>query len=136
MDNVVVCRQFRIGFSRRLLLALHGLHGLALIACWANTLPWQGQALFSIGVSLSWRLQIRCYQAKVTYLRLDANGWSLANSAGEWQPIEIVGSSVLTPWLLLLHLQGESATEILVMPDSLVADDFRRLLVLVKINNG
>ena len=54
---------------------------------------------------------------------------------GEWHEVDILGTSYVTPWLTVLNVRlrlSGRPRHILLVPDSIGADDFRHVRVLLK----
>jgi toxin CptA len=120
----LVCRPSRI--LRVITLALHG---LAAAALWLADLP-AGARLAGLAIllgSVLWHLRPR----PETTLLADADGrWRLGASEAETVPIELLPATHVGPWLTVIQYRLEHANRrhaIVVLPDSLSADDHRRL---------
>jgi toxin CptA len=71
----------------------------------------------------------------VVALKLSGAGLEAETRAGAWFPATVLGSSFVSPWLTVLHLKLEGRRFVLpvvLLPDSLAADDFRRLRVWLR----
>lgn len=124
--------------SRRLAWALSVGYGLAAVACIANPLAWWLRALalmaVSIGAVISFRQHIGA-ASRITQLRISETGeWTLWTAGGDEAFLTLSPSSIVTPWLILLHFRDENRRfrAVTVMPDSLEADGFRRLTVRLR----
>lgn len=118
--------------SRQLRAALGMLHLLAAVAVLLADLPppWQAAAIVALGASLlsHWRRT-----APPLVLRGKADGTLELRRDGEWLPVELAASSTVLPVLTVLHLKtGESRRHVVVLPDSLPPEDFRRLRVWLR----
>ncbi len=117
---------------------LWGLHGLAWLAIGLADLPFvvQGTASVLVGLSL-----IMLPSPQTCRLRADPKG-ALYYSAGAvpdspWVVCQVDGASHVTPLYcsLILNLQKDGQGEqrrVLILPDSLSSDDFRRLRVWLR----
>lgn len=74
--------------------------------------------------------------AAVDGLHLAADGtFSVHLRQGDWQPVEVRGSSFVQPWLTVLHLDlagRRRCLALVVLPDMLPREDFRRLRVWLR----
>ncbi|MEQ1662256.1 MAG: protein YgfX [Thiobacillus sp.] len=116
--------------SRWLGLLQAGMAVLALVAVWHAALTQVGQIILSGGVvGLLWRSR----QA-TRYLRLRADGslqWREA--AGEWQDAGVEDDSVVNRWMLVMRLRVAGQVDtVVILPDSVPADDMRRLRVALR----
>ncbi len=109
------------------------LHGLALLASVASPLPGWVKALLGVAVIAS--------QAFYRRGRDRCRGLTLL-ADGDWEIIERGGltraslepSSVITPWLVILHLTtSEGRRAILICRDSTDPESFRQLRVRLRI---
>ncbi len=120
--------------SRSLLGILLGLHLLAAAALFLAGLPdwarWAGVLTLAVGAAFQLRRQ------ETTELRLEPDGSLLLRSGeDEWRPAAVLAQTSVSPWLSVLRyrLEGEGrARSLAVLPDSLPADDFRRLRVWLR----
>ncbi|MDO8940100.1 MAG: hypothetical protein Q7U98_13160 [Methylicorpusculum sp.] len=64
----------------------------------------------------------------------DANGWQIDVGSG-FELIQICPSTVITPWLIVLHYSLANRKHYVpIFCDALETADFRKLLVLLKVN--
>jgi hypothetical protein len=130
---------FTLNRSRLLLMGLVILHVLALIAGMGNTLPVSVRLFLSVFILGHFVL---CWQRY--WVKADADGLMYSDAAG-WarmigdvpMPIQILPSTILTPFLIIVHYQGLSsnvpnATWVCFM-DALPQSAFRQLTVQLKI---
>ena len=63
-------------------------------------------------------------------------GWELADLDGIFYPIKVLPSTVITPYLLIMHFnqQNKQKQTILICKDALINDDYRKLMVALKIS--
>lgn len=124
---------FTIAPSRRLRLAVVAVHALAgLAVARADLAGWLAALLtMAIVASLAWSLR----PAVPVILQCRPDG-ALSLLAGEdWQAVELLPDSVVLAWLVLLRYRkaaGARPTTVVVMPDCLDADAFRRLRVWLR----
>lgn len=120
----LVCRPSRA--QRAIAITLHGLAGGAL---WLADLP-AGTRLAGLAALLAsalWHLR----PSPETTLLADADGrWRLGTQAGQAAPIELLPATHVGTLLTVIHYRFEHASRrhaLVVLPDSLSADDHRRL---------
>jgi toxin CptA len=123
--------------SRRLVMILAVAHLLALAISWTVPLHWTMRAGLSAMVASSAVLTYRRLRnADIDAIRVNIKGeFSVRSSGGEWLAASVLGSSFVAPYLTLLHLELEDRPGrryVLLLPDALAADDFRRLRVWLK----
>lgn len=112
------------------------LHIITFVACWLNNLPLMMQIALSALVMSSGIYQYKQPQSDF-YLRYsNKNQWSAAFNNQQFQPIIILTTTVISQWLVILHFEIEqrSLTR-LIFRDSLSRNDYRRLMVELKINH-
>lgn len=120
--------------SRRLRLGMGALHGLALGAVWLAQWGVAWQAGASLLLALSAAPWARRPPAPLT-LRCSREGQVSISTPDGWAAREILGTPVSLPWMALLRLRApgqKGVHPLLVLPDSLAAEDFRRLRVWLR----
>jgi toxin CptA len=122
-------RPSRIGRAGLLTAAL-----LALAAIGLADLPFPARVLAALAVGIS---VLRAWRPPMPLeLRLQPDGrleWR--DAATSWQAASVLGSSVVNPWLSVLAWRPEGQRRVrylVVYPDSLHPDDFRRLRVWLR----
>ncbi len=122
--------------SLQLAAILSLMHGGALVWLFLFVLPgWLTlMATAVVGVSLFLQLRRHLFMQGsrvVTALRWDGGDlWQLQRSQGEGVDATLLGSSFVTPWLIVLNFKIESGRlmlPVVVMPDSVDEASFRRL---------
>jgi toxin CptA len=119
--------------SRWLRLALLGLHVAAVAAVLLADLAIWVHGLLLAGIVASLVLRLR--QPPPLQLRCEADGSLLVQAGTDWQPAAVLASTMVTPNLTVLHYRPEGsrrAQTAVILPDSLPADDFRRLRVWLR----
>jgi toxin CptA len=114
-------------------LALLGVHLLAGVAVLLADLAVWGQVLLLLTIAVSLLLHLR--RQATHEIRCEPDGSLQIRIASEWRAATLLPASVVMPWLVVLHYRVEDngQTHHLVMPpDSLPSDDFRRLRVWLK----
>jgi len=63
-------------------------------------------------------------------------GWEFADFDNVFFQMQVMPSTVLTPYFLILHFQphNHSKRTILICRDALIDDEYRKLLVILKIS--
>jgi len=118
--------------SRRLRQGLLALHLLAAAAVLLADLPplWQAGLLPVLGVSLLWHAR---RAAPPLVLRGKADGSLEVRRDDEWRPLELAPSSTVLPLLTVLHFkEADARRHLVILPDSLPPEDFRRLRVWLR----
>jgi toxin CptA len=117
--------------SRRLRFAHGFLHGLAALAILVSGIS------DGLRIGLIAALGVSYYLGRPEMaplgMRLERNG-QLAVKRGEgWQSVELLPSTMVTPWLSVLHWrEGGRFRAFAILGDSLPAGDFRRLRIWLK----
>jgi toxin CptA len=119
--------------SRQLRLFLITAHIAGVCALFLAALPpvsqWSGAFLLTISLLLHFRPR-PCFR-----LRADAEGKMMVWREGKWQPTRIANSSVVLPCCVVLRLAFANQRRyrnLVALPDSLPATDFRRLRVWLR----
>jgi toxin CptA len=113
-------------------------HSLAVFASLANALPWLYKllSLAAVGLSLFISLRRYHYQFQPYCIRYnETSAWSIAMMDDDFQPMQILPSSVITSWLIVLHFQLENGKhqQSVILNDALSEQDYRTLVVTLKI---
>jgi toxin CptA len=108
------------------------LHGLASVALLLADLAWAwravGLALVSISLGRAWR------PMPTVSVRHDAGHGLEWLGPDAWRVVTVCPGSLVTPWICVLRLRTDTGhvQNVLILPDSLHADDFRRLRVWLR----
>lgn len=130
-----------VGPSRRLAGLLVGMHGFAAALPWLAPLPhWLAVLLMPVFLGSAWhtlrRDGFRTLQHSLIALRLDADcRCEFQTRAGAWHEAALLGSSFVAPHLTVLNLKpagGRLVKHLVILPDAVNAEDFRRLRVWLK----
>lgn len=115
------------------MLALHALAGMALLL---SSLPWWLQGTLGVAWCLSLATAVRDWRqwlrpARVLGLLQRESGWQVVLSDGV-HPAELLPGVFVTPWVMVLRLRSSNKVlRCVLWPDSTMADDLRRLRVLL-----
>jgi toxin CptA len=130
-----------VGPSRRLAGLLVSMHGFAAAMFWLSPLPlWLAISLMPLFAGSAWhtlrRDGFRTLRHSLIALRLDADcRCEFQTRAGAWHEAALLGSSFVSPYLTVLNLHSEGgrfARHLVILPDAVNAEDFRRLRVWLK----
>ena len=135
--NTVTTTNFSIGHSRDLLTLINGLHILSILACWLSALPLPLRILLSLLLAFSWHFQHKACSADCTYLRYTSNaGWAVAfHDHMSYDSLILKPSTVAGGMLTILHFEVKNCNKtLLIFKDAMSANDYRRLIVLLKIS--
>jgi len=133
------------GSSRWLAGLLAGMHGFAAAMCWLVPLSqWLAVSLTALLAGSAWhalrRDGFRTLPNSLVAVRLHADGRCAFKVRGEtWHQAALLGSSFVSPYLTVLNLQpegGRFARHLVILPDAVNAEDFRRLRVWLKWRRG
>lgn len=120
----------------RLAMVLHGvLHGAAACAALCiMILPWAIRIALALLVWGFWAMGAgRLRETATIRLRFDRGNhcrwWTADGTEGEGR---VAGSTVVTPWVVFLHLRGNPGRALALWRDALAPEDFRRLRVLLR----
>ena len=126
---------FTIGSSVNEAILTVGLHLLALLACWQNSLAVMIRVILAVLLLASLFIHLSDYNdKKFTKLRFtEQNGWELAFDEEIFLPVQIAKSSVLTFWVMILHCVSEQKVQtVVIFNDALPDKEFRKMLALIK----
>jgi hypothetical protein len=130
--------QLQIKPSRLLKQTLLGLHCLALFAIWVSAIPLAVKALLTILVIYNGQ---KVYKGKTRFDKThwlnysSGQGWQIAGQDLDFQTITILPSTVVTPWLTVIHYQikEQSRLSLVVNKDALTPENYRQLIVKLKV---
>lgn len=117
------------------------MHGFAAAMLGFVPLPqWLAMAIFPLLAGSAWfysrRDGLRRSPASLVALRLHADRrCEFRTRGGDWQEAELLGSSFVAPYLTVLNLRPldrRLVRHLVILPDALPSDDFRRLRVWLK----
>lgn len=110
------------------------LHLIAFSASIANTLPIQLKLLVAALIIVNLAGTHRTLKSESRMIKhTEKNGWELISENSN-DTIEILGSSVITPFAIFLHLKSNAP--IVIFYDAMPEDIFRQLLVKLKMSYG
>ncbi len=117
------------------------MHGLAVFIVGITAIPLIPQVILIILILFSLIFYLKQEKAiKIYTLRYStAFGWEITNSENEFQLIEILPTTVLSPYLVFLHYRISNNNKkqniyVLITKDRLSHDDFRKLRVELRIS--
>lgn len=133
--------ELRLKPSKRLAAALAAVHLACAVLLWPLLLAfWLKLALaWGLGASLIWRLRrdallVTRSSILALIVREDCS-CTIGRLDGEWEHGVLLGSSFVSPSLVILNLKPEARMRlrhVVLLSDSLDREDFRRLRVLLK----
>lgn len=111
------------------------LHGISISACWFNDLPIGCQLMLFLLVMASAVIQHRACQTTGVHLRYTAQeGWAISFDGQRYSVISVKPSTVVGSWLTVLYFETDrGATALAIFNDAMSANDYRRLIVNLKI---
>ena len=130
-----------VGPSRWLVVLLAGMHAFSSAMIWLAPLPhWLAVLLMPALLGSAWhtlrRDGFRALQHSLIALRIDEDcRCEFQNRTGEWHDAALLGSSFVSSYLTVLNLKpanGRLVKHLVVLPDAVSAEDFRRLRVWLK----
>ncbi len=117
------------------------MHGLAIFIVAITVIPFISQVILIILILFSLIFYLKREKGvKVFTLRYStAFGWEITNSENQFQLIEILPTTVLSPYLVFLHYKINNNNKkkkfhVLITKDRLSNDDFRKLRVELRIS--
>jgi toxin CptA len=133
--------EYRIARSLQLAAILAAGHcGVAALILLLDIAPaWQAAIVALLVASLVYELRmtaLRLGANAVIALRISSdNAFSVQRRRGEWRECEVLGSTYVTAFLTVLNFRVSGARRVrsvVLMSDSMAADDFRRLRVWLR----
>lgn len=133
------------GPSRQLVFLLAAMHAFAAAMLWLAPLPfWLAAALMPLLAGSAWfylgRDGLRNFSGSLIGLRLHADRrCEFRLRSGDWQEAEVLGGSFVAPYLTVLNLRpadSRLARHLVILPDAVDSEDFRRLRVWLKWRQG
>ena len=128
---------FKIHRSALLIRWLIVLHAIAIVAAFINALDLIYKVVITIMVLVS----------LLVYLKREINfhgllirhsvefGWEVAYSENNFYAIKVLTSTIITRYIIVLHfMQNKKKQTILICRDALFYDEFRKLMVALKIS--
>lgn len=129
---------FDIQSSKSLRLLVHLLHILAIVAVWLSGLSSLYQVVLSGALGFFWGFGHKYAETSRYFLRYtELGGWEIAQESQDFQRIDILGTSVITPMIIFLQVRSQSDASqqsLLIAQDGLSADHFRRLRVRLRLS--
>lgn len=127
--------------SRQLALALLLLHGAAMVAVVNLAMPVWGLAALAGSVIVSFYYTVNTHvlgrgESSVCALLWDAEGdWTVTSCRGQQWAAKLLPGSYVHPRLMVLNfaLESRGHRSVLLLPDSLDRNTFRRLLVRLRL---
>ncbi|MES2142246.1 MAG: protein YgfX [Pseudomonadota bacterium] len=127
---------FRLRSSYYLAVLLFILHGGALACLWILVWPWWTKLLLALACLMSFIALFRQYvllsNARSVVEFWQQNGfWQVRDNLAEIKTVKLADNSICTRYFVLLNFhcrkKRHSRISVLVLPDSLTDQDFRRL---------
>lgn len=128
---------FAIKPSLRLRLVVDLFHLSAIMASVLNSLAIMYQLLLLAAVAVLWRASWKYWKTSAVLLRYTKNdGWEVAINGDDYEAGEILADTVITKWVIFLRFKtaGQSTMSLPIANDTLSADDFRRLRVILTLS--
>lgn len=128
---------FMIGRSQLCRYGIAVTHALSILACWLNGLEMIYRVGMALLVAVSWWLSRQACETNAIFLRYTpAQGWSLSRCGEEYHAVSIKPETVIGRLLTVLYFSFEDkrAGTLVVFKDAMQADDYRRLIVGLKIS--
>lgn len=94
-------------------------------------LPWLVRLVFGAALLIS--LVFQAGELQPSGIRVSQDGILELELAGHWQSVEYCAAGLLLPWLVFLHCRLDcGACNLILLPDAVEREDFRRLRVWLK----
>lgn len=130
----------RLKPSRRLVLVLAAAHSVAALLLWPLDMPSWLKVLGTLALAASLAYYVLHYAwlrmpGSVVALEVKHDGMGFRTRDGEWEACRPLPSSYVSSYFTILNLRaGDSrfARHVVILPDSLDAEDYRLLRVLLR----
>lgn len=114
---------------------LISMHFLAVMAVFLSDVSWSYQLIMSLFIILSCYIYSKCLSRGSTFRYSSVSGWEWLNAEQKFSTIEILSSTVITPLFIALHYRYKyKKTAIIICRDALPKENYRHLLISLKIN--
>ncbi|MCX7627470.1 MAG: hypothetical protein N2Z69_03550 [Methylophilaceae bacterium] len=132
--------EIRLHSSRQLLAVLTIAHLGAAAALLVVPVPFWLQLSCGLTILASLVHSVRHHAMRqgagaIVALRTSGRGMEVQTTDGNWLMVEVLGSSLVTPWLTVLHLRPtphRRRVPLVLLPDMLLPQDYRRLRVWLR----
>jgi toxin CptA len=139
-DYTVTFNEIRLRPSRLLLVVLAIAHLVVLVIVLTMPMSYWITSALTIAVLTSmwhaiWHHALLHGNHGATALKVSGNKLEVMLRSGVWFPTQVLGSSYVSPWLTVLNLRLDGrrlAMHVVLLPDALDHDDFRRLRVWLR----
>ena len=113
------------------------LHVIAIVAAFINALDPIYKVIITIMILVSLivylKREINCHDLLIRHS--SESGWALAYPENNFYTIEILESTILTRYVIVLHfIQNKKKQTIFICRDALFYDEYRKLMVTLKIS--
>ncbi len=113
------------------------IHAIAIIAAFINALDLIYKVIITLMVLVSLlvylKRQINFHDLLIRHS--NEAGWEVAHLENNFYTIEVLASTILTRYIIVLHfIQNNKKQTILICRDALSYDEFRKLMVALKIS--
>ena len=128
--------EWYIGKSKLVKLQIFITHTVAVMAVFYITLDWKVKILICLSmlISLFYYLEVFCKTNQFRLRYSKPNNWEIFRNK-EFCPIKILGSTVLTTWLIVLHYKCNGTKYFRVIAsDAMEKRHFIELIVQLRIN--
>ena len=135
--NIHETLHFKLVPSKQIEMIVDALHLLAILACWLNALSRTYQLSLSVAVLALWFLHKRRRRAIPVHLSYtSAKGWEISYDGSHYLIADILETTVITRIGVFFHyrIDDHFNRNLLIPKDSLPANDFRRLVVRLKLS--
>ena len=128
---------FKIHRSALLIRWLVVLHAIAIVAAFINALDLVYKVIITLMILVSLLIylkrEINFHGLLIRYS--SGFGWEIAYSENNFYAIEILASTIITRYIIILHfIHNNKKQTILICKDALFYDEFRKLMVALKIS--
>ena len=111
-------------------------HGLAVMAIILSPLALIFQLIFSLLMAVSLFFYLQFTPGVYTIRYSSFKGWEWRDLACEFSLLDVLSTTVMSPYFIVLQVQTDKRQNrtLFICKDAMLEDDYRRLLVTLKIN--
>lgn len=107
------------------------IHGIALVACFANALPLKWQIAVALLICLNFKITYPKFTTEKRKIRCtEKSSWEIG-FGDDFETIEILSSTVMTTAYIFLHIKNKAP--VVIASDALSKTKYRQLIVKLKI---
>jgi hypothetical protein len=133
-----VTQTFKIGQSPFFIKWLFIIHAIAILAVLTIVLTTVYKIVLVVAILVSLTVYLKKENSfkRLILRHVEVSGWEIASFENQFSSIQLLPSSVLTQYLIVLHykIQNKKKRAIIICNDTMTNGNYRKLLVALKIS--